>query len=142
MPDPLSIVEVTWLAAYRKALAQTGNESKAKFAAERAVRRAHGSSARTDMYDKQILVDHFNGKRAADDPEVQKQFRLLRQQAELDWKEMYAGKNTSFTPENIAEDYIYNAQLTAKTQGKLKTLKIIAGFAVVAGVALVYALTR
>jgi len=88
---PLAIVKVTALAAYEKALAETGNEDEARFQAERSVRRAHGSSARTDMYDKQILVDHFKGKRRADDPEVQREFQRLRQQAQIDWEEMYAG---------------------------------------------------
>ncbi len=45
---PLSIVRVTWLAKYRKVLAETGNEGEAIFEADRSVRRAHGSSARTD----------------------------------------------------------------------------------------------
>ena len=44
----LSIVRVTWLAKYRKVLAETGNEGEAIFEADRSVRRAHGSSARTD----------------------------------------------------------------------------------------------
>ena len=39
---------------------------------------------------------------------------------------MYAGKNRSETPENMAEDYIYNAKLTADTQRKLTKIKWIA----------------
>jgi hypothetical protein len=78
------------------------------------------------MYDKQILVDHFKGKRSADDPEVQREFQRLRQQAQIDWEEMYAGKNRPETPENMAEDYIYNAKLTAETQRKLTKIKWIA----------------
>jgi hypothetical protein len=78
---PLSIVRVTWLAKYRQVLAETGNEGEAKFQADRSVRRAHGSSAKTDLYNLQILVDHFKGKRSADDPEVQREFQLLSQQA-------------------------------------------------------------
>jgi hypothetical protein len=58
------------------------------------------------MYDRQVLVDHFNGTRAADDPEVQREFRLLREQAEIDWKARYAGKDTRTTVESIEEDYI------------------------------------
>jgi hypothetical protein len=139
---PPSIVRVTWLASYRKALAETGNESEAIFAAERSVRRAHGSSARTDLYNKQILVDHFKGKRSADDPKVQREFQLLRQQAEIDWKEMYAGKNSRATPENIAEDYINNAKATADTQRTMKKIKLIAVLAVVAVGVLIYALSR
>jgi len=53
---------------------------------------------------------------------------LLRKQAEIDWKETYAGKNTQETPENMAEDYIYNAKLTADTQRKLTKVKWIALF--------------
>jgi len=82
-------------------------------------------------------VDHFNGKRGAADPEVQRQFRLLRQQAEIDWKEMYAGKNTPATVESIKEDYIYNAKLTAKTQRTLRRIKWIAAFVILAVVGLI-----
>jgi len=94
------------------------------------------------MYNRQILVDHFNGKRGANDPELQREFLLLKKQAEIDWKEMYSGKNTSVTVESIEEDYIYNAQLTAKTQRTLKTIKLIAALAVLAVAALVYALIK
>ena len=94
------------------------------------------------MYDKQILVDHFNGKRPPDDPEVKREFRLLREQAEIDWKAMYAGKETRTTVESIEQDYIYNAWLTAKTQRTMKRIKWIAAFAVLAVIALVYALTH
>jgi hypothetical protein len=142
-PHPPSIVTTTWLARFRKVLAETGNEDEAKYQADRSVRRAHGSSAQTDLYNLQILVDHFKGKRSAADPEVQRQFQLLRQQAENDWKELYAGKNTKATPENMAEDYIHNAKLTAETQGKLTKIKWIALFIVLAVVALVnYALNK
>jgi hypothetical protein len=134
-PHPQSIVTTTWLAKYRTVLAETGNEDEAKFQADRSVRRAHGSSAQTDLYNLQILVDHFKGKRSAVDPEVQRQFHLLRQQAENDWKEMYAGKNTQATPENMAEDYIHNAKLTADTQRKLTKAKWIAAFVVLALIA-------
>ena len=89
-------------------------------------------------------MDYFNGKRSADDPEVQREFRLLKEQAEIDWNAMYAGKDTRTdtrtTVESIEEDYIYNAQLTAKTQRTMKKIKLIAAFAVLAVVALVYAL--
>ena len=139
---PLSIVRVTWLAKYRRVLTETGKEGEAIFEADRSVRRAHGSSARTDMYNKQILVDHFKGKRGADDPEVQREFQLLRQQAEIDWKEMYAGKNSRATPENIAEDYIYNAKLTADTERKLQRIKIIVVLAVVAVGLLIYVFNK
>ncbi|MGO9740772.1 MAG: hypothetical protein ACLPN5_04530 [Roseiarcus sp.] len=81
---PLSIVKVTWLATYRKVFAESGNEGEAIFEADRSVRRAHGSSARTDLYNKQILVDHFKGRRRAVDREVQREFQLLRKQAEID----------------------------------------------------------
>jgi len=84
------------------------------------------------MYNKQILVDHFKGKRSADNPEVQRQFQLLKQQAEIDWKEIYAGEDTRATPENMAEDYIYNAKLTADTQRKLTKVKWIALLVVLA----------
>ena len=52
----------TWLVKYRKVFAKTGNEGEAIFEAGRSVRQAHGSSARTDLYNKQILVDHYKGK--------------------------------------------------------------------------------
>jgi len=87
------------------------------------------------MYDKQILVDHFKGKRRADDPEVQREFQRLRQQAQIDWEEMYAGKNRPETPGNMAEDYIYNAKLTAETQRKLAKIKWITLFVVLAVIA-------
>jgi len=93
------------------------------------------------LYNKQILADHFKGKRSADDLKVQREFQLLRQQAENDWKEMYAGKNTQATPENIAEDYINNAKATADMQRMWKRIKLIAVLAVVVGV-LIYALSK
>jgi hypothetical protein len=129
---PSSIVKATWLAAYQKAADGGSDKTEATERANSAVRRAHGSSARADMYNKQVLVDHFKGKRSADDPEVERQFRLLRQQAEIDWNEMYAGKNTKITPQSIAEDYIGNAKGTADVQRKFQKIKIIAGFIVVA----------
>jgi hypothetical protein len=96
------------------------------------------------MYNRQILADHFNGKRAADDPEVQRDFRLLKEQAQIDWNAMYAGKDTRIdtrtTVESIEEDYIYNAQLVAKTQRTMKKVKIVAVLIVCAVAALVYAL--
>lgn len=84
----------------------------------------------------------FKGKRSANDPEVQRQFQLLRKQAEIDWTEMYAGKSTQATTENIAEDYIYNAKLTADTQRKLARMKLIGLFIVLAAIALVYVLNK
>jgi hypothetical protein len=39
------------------------------------------------MYDKQILADYFKGKRGKD-AEVQRQFELLRRQAEIDCREL------------------------------------------------------
>ncbi len=141
-PFPSRIVTATAISRYRKVLAETGNESESIFQADRSVRRAYGSSARTDLYNKQILVDHFKGKRSAHDPQVQREFELLRQQAEIDWKEMYAGKNTQATPETIAEDYIYNAKLTADTQRKLTKIKWVALLVGLAIIALVYALSK
>jgi hypothetical protein len=87
-------------------------------------------------------VDHFKGKRSADDPKVQREFQLLRQQAEIDWKEMYAGKNTQATPKNIAEDYINNAKLIADTQRTLKRIKLIAVLIVAVVGASIYALSK
>jgi hypothetical protein len=139
---PVSIVAVTWSATYRKVLAETGNESEAIFEAERSVRRAHGSSARTNLYNTQILVEHFSGKLSANDPKVQREFQLLRQQAEMDWKKMYAGKTTQATPDNIAEDYINNAKLAVRVQRTQKRIKLIAVLALAAVVGvLIYALT-
>jgi hypothetical protein len=142
MSDPLSIANLTWLATYHKILAETGNEGEAIFEADRSLRRRHGSSARTDGYNKQILVDHFKGKRSDDDPEVQREFQLLREQAKIDWKEMYAGKNIQAMPEILAEDYIYNAKSTADRQRKLTKIKLIALFVGLAVIAFVYALSR
>jgi hypothetical protein len=57
---------------------------------------------------------------------------------------MYAGKDTRIdtrtTVESIEEDYIYNAQLVAKTQRTMKKVKIVAVLIVCAVAALVYAL--
>ena len=139
---PLSLVKITWLGKYKKVLAETGDEAKAIFEAERAVRRAHGSSAKTDLYDIKILKDHFNGKLSADDPTVKHELQLLIQQAEIDWKEMYSGKNTQVTPEIIAEDYINNAKLTAGTERTLKMLKLLIALAVVLVGVLFYIIKR
>jgi hypothetical protein len=87
-------------------------------------------------------VDRFKGKRSADDPKVQREFQLLRQQAEIDWKKMYAGKNTQATPENIAEDYINNAKLTDNVQRTQKRIKLIAVLAIVVVGVLIYALSK
>ena len=59
---------------------------------------------------------------------VKREFQLLRQQAENDWKEM---KNSRATPENVAEDYIHNAKATADVQRTFKRIKLIAVLAVV-----------
>ncbi len=74
------------------------------------------------MYNRQILVDYFKGKRTINDGEVRRELRSLKWQAKIDWRQMYAGKGTPETPENIAEDYIYNAQLTARTERDLDRL--------------------
>jgi hypothetical protein len=97
------------------------------------------------MYDRQILADHFNGKRPADDPEVQSQFRLLRRTAEIDYNAMYGGKDrskcadTRTTVDSIEEDYIYHVKSIARTQRSMKKVKLIAGLVVLA-IALVYLL--
>lgn len=70
------------------------------------------------MYNRQVLVDYVNGKRAVSDPDVKREFILLKKQAEIDYNEMYAGRNTPETPENIAEDYIDNVKLIARIQRK------------------------
>jgi hypothetical protein len=67
------------------------------------------------MYDRQILADYFKGKRGKD-AEVQRQFGLLRRQAEIDCRDLRELGDKRVTPESIEEDYIYNAQLNAKTQ--------------------------
>ena len=94
------------------------------------------------MLNRQILADHFNGKRDAMNPEVQREFQLLRQQAEIDWSEMYDGKDTRVTAQSIEEDYIYNAQSFAKIQLMLKRAKTIVVVAVLAAVALIYVLKK
>jgi hypothetical protein len=90
---PLSIVKVTWLATYRNVLAETGNEGEVIFEADRSVRRAHGSSARTDLYNKQVLVDPFKGKRDADDLGSSENFTALyRRDWSIKQKETPAAK--------------------------------------------------
>ena len=69
---------------------------------------------------------------------MQRTLFLLNQQAEIDWKEIHAGKDTRATVASIAEDYIYNAQLTSRTQRKLNKIKLM--IAVLAGLAAVTAL--
>lgn len=87
-------------------------------------------------------MDHFTGKRSADDPQVKQELQLLKQQAAIDWKEMYSGKPTQATPENIAEDYINNAKLTASTERTLKRIKLIVALAVVLAGVLFYTMKR
>ena len=94
------------------------------------------------MYDRPTLADHFNGKRAADDPEVQRQFRLLKQQAQLDWSETYSCKDARVTAQSIEEDYIYNAKAYAKTQRDLGKIRKIAILTILAAIALIYLLKR
>jgi hypothetical protein len=62
---------------------------------------------------------------------LQREYLLLKKQAAIDWKAMYADKHTSVTVQSIVEDYVYNAQLTARTQRMFTKIKIII---VVAGV--------
>lgn len=92
------------------------------------------------MYDQLVLVDHFNGKRPADDPDVRRQFLLLRQQAEVDWRETYAGKDTRTTVDIIEEDYVYNARMVAKTQRKFRMGKWIVAIVILVILALYYEL--
>jgi hypothetical protein len=78
------------------------------------------------MYNRQVLVDYYNGKRRIDDPELQREFVLLKEQARIDWEAMYAGKDTRVTVESIVEDYIYNAKSIAETQiTARKTTRVI-----------------
>ena len=78
------------------------------------------------MYNRQVLVDYYNGKRRIDDPELQREFVLLKEQARIDWEAMSAGKDTRVTVESIVEDYIYNAKLVAGTQiTARKTARVI-----------------
>ncbi len=55
---------------------------------------------------------------------------------------MCSGKPTQATPENIADDYIANAKLTAKSQLVLKKLKLIAILAIVVVGILIYGLRK
>jgi len=72
------------------------------------------------MYDRQILVDYFHGKRTADDPQVKHEFAMLRKEAERAYEEMYAGKRPrEQTIKEIEEDYIYNARLTADSECRM-----------------------
>lgn len=93
------------------------------------------------MYDRQILADHFRGLRTADDPAVQREFQLLKQQAQIDWKDMYGDRpekrDPRVTPQSIEEDYIYNARLLAETQHSFARAKWIAGLVGVAIIAMV-----
>jgi hypothetical protein len=92
------------------------------------------------VYDLQILVDYYNGRRKGSDPAVQREFQLLKQQAEIDWREMYAGKGTPETPENMAEDYLYHVRATAKWQRTWKRIKVVAVLAICLVAAIVYAI--
>jgi hypothetical protein len=95
------------------------------------------------MYDKQILVDYYNGKRSLDDPDVQREFVLLKKQAAIHWQELREiNKDTRATVEGITEDLIYNAKLTAQTQRKLKKIKFVILAAIAVGVATWWWLTR
>jgi len=55
-----------------------------------------------------FAVDYFKGKRRKD-AEVQRQFELLKRQAEIDCRELRELGDKHVTPESIEEDYIYNA---------------------------------
>jgi hypothetical protein len=77
------------------------------------------------MYNRQILVEHFDGKRRLDDPELQRQFSLLREQAAIDWTRMYDGKDDTITVDDIAEQYLQNARLAARTQRQLRYAAVI-----------------
>jgi hypothetical protein len=78
------------------------------------------------MYDRQILADYFKGGRGKD-AEVQRQFGLLRRQAEIDCRNLRELGDKRVTPESIEEDYIYNAQLIAKTQGTNEATRHLTG---------------
>ena len=86
------------------------------------------------MYNRQVLVDYFNGKRRLKDPELKREFLLLKQQAAIDWKATYANKDTNVTLESIVKDYIDDAKLAAKKERASKKIKI-AIFIIVAMVA-------
>jgi len=89
------------------------------------------------MYNRQVLVDYFNGKRRLKDPELKREFLLLKEQAAIDWKATYANKDTNVTLESIVKDYIDDAKLAAKKERTSKKIKIaILVVAMVAGLVL------
>jgi hypothetical protein len=77
------------------------------------------------MCNRRILIEHFDGSRRLDGPELLRQFELLREQAISDWKQKYAGKDDTMTVYDIEEDYLNKLRLAADTQRKLKLAALI-----------------
>jgi hypothetical protein len=77
------------------------------------------------MYNRRILIEHFGGRRRLDDPEVLRQFELLREQAISDWKQKYAGKDDMITVDDVEEDYLNELRLATDTQHKLRLAALI-----------------
>jgi hypothetical protein len=77
------------------------------------------------MFNRRILIEHFDGRRRLDDPELQRQFELLREQATIDWARTYAGKGYPVTVDDLVEDYLENARWAARTQRKLRLAALI-----------------
>jgi hypothetical protein len=77
------------------------------------------------MYNRRILIEHFDGRRRLDDPELLRQFELLREQAISDWKQKYAGKDDTITVDDIEEDYLNKLRLAAHTQRQLRLAALI-----------------
>jgi hypothetical protein len=77
------------------------------------------------MFNRRVLIEHFDGRRRLDDPELLRQFELLREQAISDWKQKYAGKDDTTTVYDIEEDYLKKLRLAAHTQRKLRLAALI-----------------
>jgi hypothetical protein len=77
------------------------------------------------MFNRRVLIEHFDGRRRLDDPELLRQFELLREQAINDWKQKYAGKDDTMTVHDVEEDYLSNLRLAAQTQRKLRLAVLI-----------------
>jgi hypothetical protein len=77
------------------------------------------------MYNRRILIEHFDGRRRLDDPELLRQLELLREQATRDWKQKYAGKDDTISVDDIEEDYLRALRSAAQTQRKLRLAALI-----------------
>ena len=63
-----------------------GTPTRIAARASTVVFRSQRSQRERSMYNRQVLVDYFNGKRRLKDPELKREFLLLKEQAAIDWK--------------------------------------------------------